>query len=471
MAIRDGWVHSRMMKREAEFCQFETLNIAVGTWNVNGKRPSTSVRDWFGRADGATPDVVVVCLQEMVDLVAGNLVVEKKSRTSCDEWCHKILHDLNDPSSFTPSASSSSSSAAAGAASASSASASTAPLHEFELVQSKFLVGIMIAVFVRSDHRSQISEVHGSTVGTGIMNVMGNKGGAAVRFRMRDTTLCFVCAHLAAHRDAVESRNSDVKNIIEKMTFSDTTEGDGDGNVSEVVDSSSGAGDAAPTAPPTPPPPRSRVVASTAAGDEVIETAEVLGSGGDAGGSSVPFAEVTAADGEVRRGELGQRVLGDVGRAGWDSVASRHSHGLSYGILDHDLVIWAGDLNYRIDPELTIDEVHMLVSVCNRARKKGSAMALKSLSRLQELDQLWIARQAETVMLSMFDEAPLNFLPTYKFIAGTAEYDRRPEKKKRAPAWCDRVLWRAARPEKVQCTEYVCCNIRAIYNIVVTASH
>ena len=126
----------------------------------------------------------------------------------------------------------------------------------------------------------------------------------------------------------------------------------------------------------------------------------------------------------------------------------------SYGILDHDLVIWAGDLNYRIDSELTIDEVHMLVNVSQKQLKRHAETAKKSLQRLQELDQLWIARQAETVLLSTFDEAPLDFLPTYKFIAGTAEYDRRPEKKKRAPAWCDRVLWRAARPDQVTCTQY-----------------
>ena len=33
---------------------------------------------------------------------------------------------------------------------------------------------------------------------------------------MRDSTLCFVCAHLAAHRDNVDARNADVKHIVEK---------------------------------------------------------------------------------------------------------------------------------------------------------------------------------------------------------------------------------------------------------------
>ena len=44
-----------------------------------------------------------------------------------------------------------------------------------------------------------------------------------------------------------------------------------------------------------------------------------------------------------------------------------------------------------------------------------------------------------------FHEGRTNFLPTYKYIPGdevTKWYDQRPDKKKRCPAWCDRVLWR-----------------------------
>jgi phosphatidylinositol-bisphosphatase len=33
------------------------------------------------------------------------------------------------------------------------------------------------------------------------------------------------------------------------------------------------------------------------------------------------------------------------------------------------------------------------------------------------------------------------FEPTYKFQPKTSLYERRPDKKLRAPAWCDRILW------------------------------
>lgn len=45
-----------------------------------------------------------------------------------------------------------------------------------------------------------------------IFYLQGNKGGVAVRLRLLDTTICFVCTHLAAHTEDVEGRNQ-VRNV------------------------------------------------------------------------------------------------------------------------------------------------------------------------------------------------------------------------------------------------------------------
>uniref|UniRef100_A0A1A8P4M1 Phosphatidylinositol 4,5-bisphosphate 5-phosphatase A n=1 Tax=Nothobranchius rachovii TaxID=451742 RepID=A0A1A8P4M1_9TELE len=95
------------------------------------------------------------------------------------------------------------------------------------------------------------------------------------------------------------------------------------------------------------------------------------------------------------------------------------------GVLDHDLVFWFGDLNFRIE-DLDMQVVK-------------SAIDNNKLSILWEKDQLNLAKDSETV-LEGFQEGPLKFPPTYKFDVGTDTYDT--SGKKRKPAWTDRILWR-----------------------------
>uniref|UniRef100_A0A3P9QC11 Inositol polyphosphate-5-phosphatase J n=1 Tax=Poecilia reticulata TaxID=8081 RepID=A0A3P9QC11_POERE len=95
------------------------------------------------------------------------------------------------------------------------------------------------------------------------------------------------------------------------------------------------------------------------------------------------------------------------------------------GVLDHDLVFWFGDLNFRIE-KMDIQAVK-------------SAIENNKYSMLWEKDQLNMTKDSETV-LEGFQEGPLKFPPTYKFDVGTNTYDT--SGKKRTPAWTDRILWR-----------------------------
>uniref|UniRef100_A0A3B4VAN3 Phosphatidylinositol 4,5-bisphosphate 5-phosphatase A-like n=1 Tax=Seriola dumerili TaxID=41447 RepID=A0A3B4VAN3_SERDU len=95
------------------------------------------------------------------------------------------------------------------------------------------------------------------------------------------------------------------------------------------------------------------------------------------------------------------------------------------GVLDHDVVFWFGDLNFRID-DLDMQVVK-------------SAIDNNKFPMLWEKDQLNMAKDSETV-LEGFQEGPLKFSPTYKFDVGTNTYDT--SGKKRKPAWTDRILWR-----------------------------
>ena len=94
------------------------------------------------------------------------------------------------------------------------------------------------------------------------------------------------------------------------------------------------------------------------------------------------------------------------------------------GMNQYDLVIFSGDLNYRINMEK--EEVKKLINN-------------NDFETLLERDQLYSAINKKEIDLDDFYEGKINFMPTYKFMDGTNEYDYA----ERVPGWTDRILYRA----------------------------
>lgn len=96
-------------------------------------------------------------------------------------------------------------------------------------------------------------------------------------------------------------------------------------------------------------------------------------------------------------------------------------------IVDHELCVLNGDLNYRIDT-MSRDTV-------------VTAVKQNNLAKLLDRDQLLVARRRNPgFRLRVFEELPITFAPTYKYDVGTDNYDT--SEKRRSPAWCDRLLYR-----------------------------
>ncbi|XP_036005725.1 inositol polyphosphate 5-phosphatase Ka isoform X1 [Fundulus heteroclitus] len=103
-------------------------------------------------------------------------------------------------------------------------------------------------------------------------------------------------------------------------------------------------------------------------------------------------------------------------------------------IMDHRLVFWFGDLNFRIQDH----GMHFVRSCINN----------QTYNLLWSHDQLIMLKEKEQ-LLQEFEEGPLDFQPTYKFDLNSDTYDSRLyatwfgfNGKKRKPAWTDRILWR-----------------------------
>ncbi|GAB2279929.1 hypothetical protein Dimus_014564 [Dionaea muscipula] len=109
------------------------------------------------------------------------------------------------------------------------------------------------------------------------------------------------------------------------------------------------------------------------------------------------------------------------------------AHDLPRNILDHDRIIFLGDLNYRIS--LPDERIHELVD-------------LEEWSELLQNDQLRMELE-DGGAFENWHEGTISFAPTYKYqMNSDVHYGRaaaasgtNKDKKKRSPAWCDRILW------------------------------
>lgn len=311
--------------------------LFIGTWNVNAKGKDEPLEPWicadWGPHGEYAPDIVAVGFQEIVDLNAVNVAVDNKTQQRSQFWLDKLRATLNSHPVVVRD-----------------------QMQGYALLMQRSMVGVLTCVFVKAVHRQRVKHVHAAAVGVGVGGFLGNKGGVSIRLQFYDSTICFVCSHLAANRENVSGRNADFANVSSKTTFD--------------------------------------------IGEEAIR-------------------EV------IRSGSLSQWSTG-----GTSSV----------GIPDHDLVFWLGDLNYRIDESMTTEKVLELSEK-------------KQIDELRSLDQLNIER-AHGRVFQDYEEGIIRFPPTYKYQPGTDVYEQRPDKKLRAPAWCDRILWMAHEASHVQQLTY-----------------
>ena len=97
-----------------------------------------------------------------------------------------------------------------------------------------------------------------------------------------------------------------------------------------------------------------------------------------------------------------------------------------------------GDLNFRLDAKNeNVREVLYSIekqeeNSKNKMTKSEISVLLKALLQKDELKDC----QTQHGSLSTYSEAEITFLPTYKFMKGTQNYDS-----KRTPSWCDRILF------------------------------
>jgi len=332
------WIDRAIKLREPEFCTFQTIKLAVCSWNVNATKPeslaSGELVQWLTTL--GDPDIVVIGLQEIVDLENASRNAKsflREIRSHEDEagvaWMPAIVDAL-----------------------------AQANMEHLLLLQWRQLVGLFMFLIVRNTLKGLVSWGHCTAVKTGLNGLHGNKGAIAMRLLVQDTSICLINSHLPAHHSQVSERNSDAALILKEDLFQ-------------------------PKA------------------DDFDRLSFVNGGDG--------------------------------------SMA-----------LDHEVVVFFGDLNYRIN--LPND----------RARELAAA---RNWRELYAHDQLNTANNPRSP-LRHFSEMRLDFAPTYKYDPGTSTYDT--SEKRRIPAWCDRILWKGqhVRPQGYGRLEFTQSDHKPIWGCV-----
>ncbi|KAK9805177.1 hypothetical protein WJX72_003678 [[Myrmecia] bisecta] len=232
------------------------------------------------------------------------------------------------------------------------------------------LSGMLVMVFARKHLQEYIGEVSTASVACGVLGVGGNKGAVAVSFSLYRRKVAVVCSHFAAHQGAVEQRNQNYASIVKNLTF-----------------------------------------------------------------ERKPWFDIQASEEEERGHRKGERSVDvDEGLVDSDSEtptseAAEPDLVQGEGMRDLEMLIWAGDFNYRVDT--TYED----------------AVAKVQRDQLEDLlrkDQLRREMHAGRVFRHM-REGQIAFRPTYKFDKNTPDpcgYDT--SEKQRVPAWTDRIFYRGS---------------------------
>lgn len=126
-----------------------------------------------------------------------------------------------------------------------------------------------------------------------------------------------------------------------------------------------------------------------------------------------------------------------------DDVNSRDPGVSSNMVEESDVVVWLGDLNYRIELPRNLVQTSIKQNI---------------LQQLWSKDQLSAALRTGQAFKG-FQEGPLLFPPTFKYDVGTDNYDT--SVKERVPSWTDRILYKTKTVKSELRSYDVICSVKS----------
>ncbi|KAI5063222.1 hypothetical protein GOP47_0021769 [Adiantum capillus-veneris] len=407
----------------------QQLRLFVGTWNVAGKVPTDKwvIQEWLGSQEAA--DIYVMGFQEIVPLNAGNVLGDEDKGVSARKWDEFIMKALNESSSCSSAYLYSCSSTDTELADTRRTSSTTAP--------------------------SSPSSFNGSWFQTHYEEDIGNMAEASVSSRRAGdiyTPSQDIDGYGRQYSYAEESYGRRHSSAEESYGLSWNTNMPSDLTTNSFLSSNTLSSISTPEFVKIASKQmvglfvsvwiRQRLSRHVKAVDFSAVGCGIMGRLGNKGSISVSLSlhetNFCFICSHLKPGDRPQDIArrnSDVGnilrRTRFHRFKRLAALNLPKTILGHDRIIWFGDLNYRVS--LPFKDIKSLVT------KRDWGSLLKN-------DQLK-SEQGRGGVLEGWSEGPIYFPPTYKFVPDSDAYvlmqhqqSQKPAHK-RAPAWCDRILW------------------------------
>ncbi|KAL8801358.1 MAG: hypothetical protein Q9200_006972 [Gallowayella weberi] len=278
------------------------------------------------------------------------------------------------------------------------------------------LVGLFLFIYAAPKIAPTISSVSTTSVGTGLMGYMGNKGAVTTRIVLGETTrLVFINCHLAAGVEdgSLGRRNWDAAQVLKRTKFEPIYNGAG-----EREESGQSIGDE----------------------DFAFWFGDLNYRLEGMPGEDVRRLLMLHTKNEYRQGEKSRRKI-DMELAVHDGASDHHS-------IDTDSTSHSSNhtsiLSRYTHTRSSTDTAPTSIAseALDPTSDPGSLQT--TLTSLLPHDQLHQQMRQRKAFHDGWREGPINFLPTYKYDVGSVGmYDS--SEKKRGPSWCDRILFRTRR--------------------------
>jgi phosphatidylinositol-bisphosphatase len=286
----------------------------------------------------------------------------------------------------------------------------------YQVVSEQQLSGLLMLIYASPDLAPTISSVSSVAVGTGFLGYLGNKGAITTRIVLGETTrVVFVNCHLASGTGSahLDRRCWDVTQVLNRTHFDpisragvldDNHEGIGEedfafwfGDLNFRLEGLPG---------------------------EDIRRLLMLHTRGEYGNGGKTERKIDQELGENDEPIVVHHVDSDD-----DSTISSPLRTSDTTSDKPDVIIW----NALPDPDDFVQDPH-----------SDPASLQATIDSLLPHDELRYAQKKRMAFHDGWREGPITFLPTYKYDVGSMGLFDSSEKK-RAPSWCDRILYRTRR--------------------------